>query len=486
MIKQLLRSASKTTWLLLALIIALGLAMPATPSRPQELSDSPRRMPPHPDLLQKVRNGELTLPDMAVDSVSKAEKGIDQPVTVAAGPVGAWRALAILVQFSDMPAVTGASSFDTLLFGTQTGSLKDYYKKVSYGVLDIVTVNLPSSLGWRAAPQTYQYYVNGNYGWGAYPRNAQRLAEDAVYAANPYVDFSKYDNNNDGYVDTVFIIHAGQGAELTGKSADIWSHSWSTYNAPRVDGKWVSSYTTEPEYWLQSGDMTVGVYAHELGHAFGLPDLYDTDYSSAGVGEWSLMSGGSWNGPGWPGGGSPAFPDAWTRAKLKYLTPKNVISNSSGVNIPAAETSKTVYRLWTNGAGGSQYFLVENRQQIGYDTYLPGAGLLIWHVDETRSTNTSECRQVNNWLCSYSHFKVALEQADNLLELENNWNRGNAGDAYPGSASKRNFTFSTKPNSSSYSSSSRTYVGITSISNSSSNMKATFQKKATASAAGTD
>jgi len=389
---------------------------------------------------------------------------------LAAQPQGTWNALAILVEFTDNASQVGATYFDTLLFGGGNGTLNDYYNAVSYGTLDIVTVNLPSSIGWCTMPQTYDYYVDAQFGTGGtYPHNARRLAEDAVWVADPLVDFSQYDNDGDGWVDTVFVIHAGQGAESTGDPNDIWSHSWATLNDPVVDGVTVNSYTTESEYWSSPPDMTVGVFAHELGHVFGLPDLYDTDDSSEGVGRWSLMGSGCWNGTM---GDSPAFLDPRARAELEFLTPIVVSSNMSGVSIPAAESSQTVYRLWTNGGTGSEYFLVENRQQTGYDIGLPGAGLLIWHIDENKSHNTAECDQLNNWLCGTNHYKVALEQADGLWDLEHNTDRGDTGDPYPGSTNNRSFTFSSTPNSSSYASSSDTYVGVTHISSSGSTMTA--------------
>ena len=434
-----------------------------------ENNPAPALMPPHPELLERVRRGEVMLPDFITDPGQRQQMGIDQPQALRAGPQGSWNALALLVEFTDNTSQVGPAYFDTLLFGGGSGTLNDYYDVVSYGALDIVTVNLPSSIGWCTMPQTYAYYVNGNYGTGTYPQNAQKLTEDAVLLADPLVDFSQYDNDGDGWVDTVFVIHAGPGAEFTGDPNDIWSHSWSTVSDPVVDGVRVNSYTTEPEYWSSPGDMTMGVFAHELGHVFGLPDLYDTDHSSSGVGRWSLMANGSWNGP-WPGGSSPAFPDAWSRWALGYVTPIVVTTSMVGAGVPSAENSQMVYRLWTGGSIGPEYFLVENRQQTGYDAALPGAGLLVWHVDENKSGNTAECDQLNNWLCGGNHYKVTLEQADALWDLEHETDYGDTGDPYPGSTNNRSFTFTSVPNSSSYYGSSNTGVGVTSISNSGSVM----------------
>jgi M6 family metalloprotease-like protein len=440
-----------------------GSTAPSPENRP------PSFMPPHPALLERARRGEVTLPEFVTDPDVRRQLGIEQPQEFVAGPQGNWRALALLVEFTDNPSQVGANYFDTLLFGSGSGTLKDYYSAASYGSLDIVTVNLPSAIGWCTMPQTYAYYVNGNNGFSNYPRNAQKLAEDAVLVADPIVDFTQYDNDGDGWVDTVFIIHAGPGAEFTGNADDIWSHSWATRNDPLVDGVRVNSYTAEPEYWVNPPDMTVGVFAHELGHVFGLPDLYDTDGSSAGIGRWSLMAGGAWNGTL---GNLPAFPDAWSRSALDFVNPVNVVADLTGVSFPAATTSQTVYRLWTNGAAGSEYFLVENRQQSGYDAGLPASGLLIWHVDESKGGNQAECDQLNNWSCGAGHQKVALEQADGLWDLEHNTDSGDGGDPYPGTTNDREFASASTPNSSSYAHSSGTCVGVSGISNSGATMTA--------------
>ena len=90
------------------------------------------------------------------------------------------------------------------------------------------------------------------------------MVEDAVGLADPLVDFSQYDNDADGYVDALFVIHAGPGAEYTGNANDIWSHAWVTHSEVLVDGVRVWRYSMEPEYWVHPRDMTIGVYCHEV------------------------------------------------------------------------------------------------------------------------------------------------------------------------------------------------------------------------------
>jgi len=127
------------------------------------------------------------------------------------------------------------------------------------------------------------------------------------------------------------------------------------------------------------------------------------------------------------------------------------VSKITGQNIGNIETYSEAYRLWSNGStGGDQYFLVENRQQTGYDSYLPGNGLLIYHIDESRWNLTNNNNQWYPGYTSYGHYLVALEQADGLWGLEKNSSSGNAGDPYPGSANNGNFTSLTLPGSRDY------------------------------------
>jgi len=447
-------------------------------------------MPPHPDLETEIKLGKVILLDHVLDPKYQEEKGIDQPVfhpisqvyPTGTGPVGSFKALVLLVNFSDNPSSVNASFFDTLIFENQQGCVRHYYQEVSYGALDIVTVDLPSTTGWSTAPETYAYYVDGLYGLGGdyppynYPHNSQRLVEDLVDLVDPIVDFSQYDNDSDGKVDALIVVHAGLGAEFTGSPDDIWSHSWGvTYSwstANLKDGVRIWKYTMQPEYWLSPYDMTCGVYCHELGHTFGLPDLYDTDYSSNGIGRWSLMAAGSWNGSGYMGN-SPAHPDAWCMQRLGYVTPNIVTANATGVKIPAIKNSPTIYKLWTNGAPANEYFLVENRQKIGYDSYLSRAGLLIWHVDENISDNGANKHEWYPGYTASGHYKAALEQADGLWQMEKGTSLGNSGDPYPGSSSNRTFNGSSVPNSQSYAGG-ETYVGVTNISDPGDTMTCNF------------
>jgi M6 family metalloprotease-like protein len=244
--------------------------------------------------------------------------------------------LIILVDFSDMQHESGIhsnpGSFDTLLFSQEIrhpGSMTDYYTETSYGqVLLIGTVTQ-----WYRMPQPYSYYVDGQRGFGNYPHNAQRLTEDAATAADPDVDFTIYDNNEDGYVDALFIIHAGPGYEDTGNLNYIHSHAWSLPYPIVFDNAYVSRYSMEPEETASRALITIGVFCHEFGHVLGLPDLYDYDYDSDGAGMWTLMAAGSWGG----GGRTPVHFDVWSRMKLGWIAPTILEQNLVHEQIDAIE-----------------------------------------------------------------------------------------------------------------------------------------------------
>ncbi len=419
-------------------------------------------MPLHPDLL--ARMDARARHALAAEEQSLHERGVDNPAMWPVPPTykgrvlqGAmktsaapdtFKVILLLVDFSDHPSSVAPSFFDSLMYDDTTGTVRDFYRSVSYGSLVIATENPCDSVGWLRMPQTYAYYVNNQYGFGLYPHNAQKLAEDAVQAADPLVDFSRYDNDGDNYVDGLMIVHSGTGRELSGDSTDIHSHAWSMSQTLVLDGVSLSGYAIQPEYWDNGAnrwDMTIGVFAHEMGHSiFGLPDLYDYDYDSEGLGKWSLMAGGSWNGFL---GSSPANPDIWSRTFMGFINPVNVTEDADSVRLADVHQGPNALRLWKDGAEGNEYFLVENRRKTGYDSTLPGEGLLIYHVDE--SVPTGNDRQWYPGHTIYGHYLVALDQADGDFDLEMN-KPADSGDPWPGVQGKRFFHSFSLPSSDSY------------------------------------
>ncbi len=358
--------------------------------------------------------------------------------------------LVLLVDFADNPYTSGAVSgkpaqFDSLLFSTDgvnpTGSMTEYYLENSYGKFYIEG----DIYGWLRMPRNYSFYVGSSYGLGAFPHNSKMLALDAISAADAAgVDFSRYDNfGSDGLVDGLIIVHGGPGHEESASDADMHSHKWNLglYKLS-ADGVTIDDYVIGPEESYDSQSISnIGVFCHEYGHLLGLPDLYDVtdqDNTSAGLGRWSLMATGSYNG----GSRLPAHLDAWCKAYLGFVEPTQVTENTTGVSIPEIETVPETYKLWNDGDyHGNEYFLIENRQKTGFDAGLPGEGLLIYHVDESAGdaigNNTDPQR-----------YHVALEQADGLKQLEfTRNNSGDAGDPYPGVSDNRDFDDASTPDS---------------------------------------
>ena len=352
--------------------------------------------------------------------------------TRARKTTGSLHTLVLLVDFSDNKGQRDPEAFRDLLFsaGTQpSGSLRDYYREVSYGRLDITG----EIVGWLRMPHPYSYYVNSDCGMGnQYPENSQGLAEDALRLAAKQVDLSQFDRDDDGFLDGLFIVHAGTGAEAAdeadSRSRMIWSHK-SVLRKPLVFGGVTAyAYSVEPE------DGAMGVFAHEFGHILGLPDLYDTTHRSAGAGTWCLMASGSWGG----GGERPTHLCAWAKVYLGWLKPKNV-TTARNIDLPPIESKNVAYRIWKSGLSGLEFFLIENRQRTGNDQSLPGSGLLIWHIDEAQRNNDDPL-----------HYRVALEQADGKRDLERGQNDGDAGDPYPGETNNAAFDDASRPNSRDY------------------------------------
>ena len=355
---------------------------------------------------------------------------------------GTVRVIVVLVDFSDRAMTATQAHFRDLFFSTgviPTKSVREYYTEVTNGLINIQG----DVIGPLRMPLTLAQYAHGASGIGGALPNAQTMARDAVIAADPLVNFNPFDNDGNGFVDAFIVVHAGSGAEETGNPNDIWSHKWTLQGGARtVDATKIFGYLTVPE------DSKIGVCCHELGHLlFGFPDLYDTDNSSEGIGNWCLMAGGSWGG----GGDTPVHASAWCKANQGWVTVDNRTTNGV-VSIPDVKDSHNILRLWKDGAPGSEYFLVENRQQSRFDASLPASGLLIWHIDDSVSTNTNE-----------SHYKVALMQADGRRDMEHDVNRGDGGDPYPGSTHNSAFHNTSTPNSQSYGGVS-TCVSITAIS----------------------
>jgi len=345
--------------------------------------------------------------------------------------------LIICVDFSDKPHTISTTTVYNRFFGTTGKTMKTYYSENSYGI------HIPDGIvvGWYRAPQTYVYYKDDpstpgcDYGtYGTYPHNCQRLFEDVLDMVNndPTITsttMSELDVDGDGYLNRVFVVHSGGEAAYGGDCNAIWGVTWGIY-PKTVKDKTFSIFVTSAEYLnIPSNTQRSGIDCHEYGHVMGLPDLYDYSGNTNGVGIWSLMASGAW---GIDNAITPSHLDAWSKYQFGWMT---TVTNPRGSTyIDNAETNNQIVKYTT--LDPKEYFIVENRQKIGFDSSLPGSGLLIWHINENKDQYTDR----------YCH-TVSLIQADGLQDLENKRNGGDLGDPYPGTANNRSFGMYTTPGS---------------------------------------
>ena len=312
------------------------------------------------------------------------------------------------------------SYFEEISFG-ENDSFRDYYDEVSQGALDIQ--------GDVFGP----YTLDGNA--SDYGAENPNFVTDSIEAADGDIDYRDYD--------AVMVLHAGPGQESTGVDEDIWSVHWRGLNILTNDGGHRIRETTQVPEYQDVGDQRspVGVWCHEFGHELGLPDFYDTDGSSEGIGHWGIMSAGNWLDNGETPGHFMAYSKVW----LGWIEPVVVEADLEGVVLEPVEGDGVIYKLpipgnWTDAP---EYFLLENRQQIGYDSYLPGTGLMIWHVNETTLNDRWSSNTVND---DEEHKGVDLEAADGDDDMDDSINRGDSGDPWTSGS----FTASGYPDSTAY------------------------------------
>lgn len=275
------------------------------------------------------------------------------------------------------------------------------------------------------------YYGGNNFmGDDAHP---EMMAVEACQKLDDTVDFGQYDRDGDGYIDNVYVIFAGRGEASGGSSDTVWPHSWNVSSAGvgtfMFDGKMLDRYACSNE-WEGSAPDGIGTFVHEFSHVLGLPDIYPTSYTEAFTpGEYCVMDYGNYNNDG----RTPPNYGIFERNALGWLRPE-VLSpeNVKDYTIRPID-SMDGYVILTNRA--DEFFLLENRQQQGWDKYIPGHGLLVWHIDYNSSAWSSNT--VNN---DKNHQYVDIVEADDIRSKES---RG--GDTFPGTKKVTSFTHRTSP-----------------------------------------
>jgi M6 family metalloprotease-like protein len=376
-------------------------------------------------------------PEKRKEQIRVEDQGLASRLNPVAGPPSGrftGKLLFILVQYANQPGTTSEASWANLL----TNHIAAYYDRASYGKVKL----LPAEELAGAAD-------NGVVGWltigpshpntGANTGSAnQEITKSALHAADPYVNFAVFDLNDDGLVTSdelgvVIVVAGGERAYDAGGNT-VWGHAWDIdAGAPVVDGKVVGLYHNGGRGYAQVGEKhgnhqaTMGIIAHELGHLiFGLPDLYDTDGSSAGIGGWCLMAYGGWGRKSEESiaGQTPVLPSAWVKVVQGWVIPLT----SGDIALTAAgdygaDATNTVYKIGTRHE--NEYFLIENRQPTGYDQGLDlgvggsaAGGLAIYHIDDSQYSNATDF-----------HRRVDLEEADgdendNGTEATDLWHLG--------------------------------------------------------------
>lgn len=424
-----------------------------------KLTDSPASKPGMQAYLQSVdrdalltrlsvaRKANLAEKAIALPAATRSDDGSDSPVMRGPGlfpnstyPVfGNQRGLVILVEYQDVSFTLDdpADYFSRMLheegfsdYGG-TGCAREYYVLNSMGQFDPEF----DVYGPVVLPHDRSYY-GGNNAQGN-DKKPEQMVIDACRDLDGEIDFTKYDCDGDGYVDNVFIFYAGMGEASGGPAESVWPHAWNIgFKGIRLDGVLLDRYACSNEWEPAGRPDGVGTFIHEFSHVMGLPDLYATDYTGAQTpGEWSVMDVGPYNNNGC----TPPLYSAFERYALGWLEPTSLRYSASATLEPISTNKAGIFNCYrTNGSvNGNEYYLVENRQQEGWDTYLPYHGMLVWHIDYKASKWTQNI--VNN---DPDHQYVDLVEAASPLTM----GRNPQYDPFPGRRRRTSFTDTTKPN----------------------------------------
>ena len=308
-----------------------------------------------------------------------------------------------------------------------TGSARDYFITNSLGKFKPeFDVYGPVKL------DKYDNFYGMNDMWGKDVR-PEKLVIDACKALDDEIDFSQYDRNEDGKIDNVYLFYAGYGEADGGGANTIWPHSWDLSQATFIeyyfDGVRLDHYacSNELKHGLNIPDG-IGTFIHEFSHVMGLPDLYSTLYTGAfNPGSWNVLAHGPYNN----NSRTPPNYSAFERYALDWMEP--IVAEAGVKTLLPLGISNEAYLFLTEKE--NEYYLVENRQNEGFDTYLPSHGMLVWHVDYNEEA--WETNVVNN---DVNHQRVDLVEADNILTEDTRED-----DVFPGGANVTEFTCKSSP-----------------------------------------
>jgi M6 family metalloprotease-like protein len=373
---------------------------------------------------------------------------------------GARKMLVILVNFADRSLVTTPGGWNSTIFDTSSGvkSMANYYAQNSYGTLTVsaaahTQTDNPAGLVLVTVTDKHP-----NYGSNVNYTTEITILNHALAQAAQNVDFASFDSNGNGTLEqselSIYFIFAGYEASGSTKTPNVWAHAaWGFDPGLSAGGKKVDRWALNGELNDSDKQHPMGVIAHEMGHALcGLPDLYDTTYTNAGLGIFSIMATGSWGADTDEFiGTTPVGLDAWSRQYLGWSTPVTPSANGMyDIPLPLSSPSSS-YKLLNSAVTGTEYYLAENRYPSGWDLGMKkqlGAnwrgGLLILHVDITSGTEGSN--DINKYVAN-THQGVMAEEANSTdCSLVNGTCWGNANTLYY-SGNNNLFTDTSTPNS---------------------------------------
>ena len=312
------------------------------------------------------------------------------------------------------------------------GSIKDYFKAQSHGQFELDF----DVAGICQLQHPYAYYGKNN-SQKEDVKPGEMVAEACLWAHEHGINFSKYDWNGDGEVDQVFVLYAGHGEASYKDANTIWPHMYylsaSDYGKPlSLDGVTVDTYACSSELNGDGNLDGIGTFCHEFSHCMGFPDLYDTSYAGwFGMGDFDLMCSGSYNGDS----KCPAGYSAYEKAECGWLTLKdmtNIEQETSIVGVQPMSADGDAYIIKNKGHE-DEYYILENRQKTGWDSYLPASGLMITHVDydadiwDWNMPNTSgKYEDANGNTKTNDHQRLTIFRAGKSTD-----EYGDASDLYP-------------------------------------------------------
>ncbi|MDE6272295.1 MAG: sigma-70 family RNA polymerase sigma factor [Muribaculaceae bacterium] len=350
---------------------------------------------------------------------------------------GSPRALVVLVMFKErFFSVENPQDYYSRMLNEEgfsdnfaTGSARDFFIENSGGrFAPQFDVYGPVKM---QQPMSY-YGENDIYGYDLHPEEIVIEALDALVGK---VDFTKYDTDGDGVIDNVYIFYAGYGEQDSGTQTLIWPHSADIldFELDRdyyFDGLLLNRYAMSNE--LRANTTVpdgIGTFVHEFSHVLGLPDFYATAYTGAFTpGRFSTMDMAPYNN----NGRTPAYYSIFERMCLGWADPIE-ITEPGEYSLRPIHESNTGFLIPTENP--DEFYLLENRQQVIYDKYIPGHGMLVWHIDFDQ--DIWDRNVLNN---NRNHQRIDLVEADNRQS-----DATRQSDPFPGHSTVTRFTTKSSP-----------------------------------------